>query len=138
MTVCQCCGQPAPAGQPTTPVNPEAALTAACDVLVMRALELLGKRIVRSERSRFRRMGDRPFHEAHVLWQPDPSMVDKALADAWTTVEQVLTDHGCCGVTVDQLTLVLDRYVRDMVVTMRGHSLQELRYRLGVYVGASA
>lgn len=125
-TTCKCCGGPA--------AHESVALVAACDMLVLRALELLGKRIVRLDRSRFARFTGRPFHEAHLMWQPDDKAVEQALADAWTTVDLVLDEHGCCGITVQQLTLILDRYVRDLVVTMTGHSTIELRYRLGVYI----
>lgn len=125
-TVCRCCGSPL--------VAESDPLVAACDVLVLRALELIGKRIVRLDRSRFNRIGDRPFHEAHVLWQPDDKAIDQALGDAWSAVELVLDEHGCCGITVEQLTLALDRYVRDLCLTMQGHTTTELRYRLGVFV----
>lgn len=128
VTVCECCGSPT--------VAESDPLVAACDMLVLRALELIGKRIVRLDRSRFARIGTRPFHEAHLMWQPDDKAIDQALADAWGSVELVLSEHGCCGITVDQLTLILDRYVRDLCVTMQGHSTTELRYRLGIYVDA--
>ena len=125
-TVCQCCGSES--------TDESAAIVAACDVLVLRALELIGKRIVRLDRSRFARMGDRPFHEAHLLWQPDEKAINQALSDAWQSVEVVCFEHGCCGVTPRQLTLVLDRYVRDLCVAMQGHSTTELRYRLALYI----
>lgn len=125
---CPCCGS-----STTAEHDP---LVAACDMLVVRALELIGKRVVRLDRSRFGRMGDRPFHEAHLLWQPDEKAIDQGLADAWTHVAAVLAEHGCCGITVDQLTLILDRYVRDLCLTMTGHSTLELRYRLDVFVPA--
>lgn len=126
--VCECCGSPA--------VAESDPLVAACDMLVLRALELIGKRIVRLDRSRFGRIGSRPFHEAHLMWQPDEKAIDQALADAWQSVGLVLSEHGCCGITVEQLTLILDRYVRDLCLTMQGHSTTELRYRLGIYVDA--
>ena len=126
--LCPCCG--------TVTVADHDPLVAACDVLVYRALELIGKRIVRIDRSRFGRMGDRPWHEAHLLWQPDDKCVDQGLADAWLSVDAVLSEHGCCGITTEQLTLILDRYVRDLCLTMQGHSTTELRYRLDVFVDA--
>lgn len=123
---CPYCGCETAAGDP---------LVAACDVLVLRALELVGKRLVRLDRSRYARMGDRPWHEAHVLWQADRNLVDKALADAWTSVPAVVAEHGCCSLTADQLAVVLDRYVRDCVDAMAGHDVGELRVRLGAYLG---
>lgn len=116
--------------------DPHDPLVAACDVLVLRALELIGKRIVRADRSRFGRIEERPWHEAHLLWQPDQMTVDKGLADAWSSVPMILAEHGCCGITSDQLTVVLDRYVRELIGTMTGHAVVDLRYRLGVVVGA--
>lgn len=124
---CPCCGAVRVAtGDP---------LVAAADVLVYRALELVGKRLVRVERSRYQRMDGRGWHEAHLLWQADDALVDKALAGAWEAVPAVLTEHGCCGATPEQMTLVLDRYVRDLLATGTGHSVTELRYRLGAYLG---
>lgn len=108
-------------------------LLAASDVLVLRALELIGKRIVRVERSRFGRMGDLGFHEVHVLWQPDQEMLEKSLAVAWTFVEQVVREHARADIDARQVVLVLDRYVRDLVQGMRAHDVMELRYRLEAF-----
>lgn len=124
---CPCCG--------TTHVSIGDPLVAVCDVLVLRALELIGKRVVRFERSRYQRMNGRAWHEAHLLWSPDSKAIDQGLAEAWDSVAWLLTEHGCCGATPDQVTLVLDRYVRDLCAAMQGHSTTELRYRLSAYVG---
>lgn len=125
--VCDCCGAPTiQAGDP---------LTAGADMLVIRALELVGKRIVKVERSRYRRMDGRPWHEAHLEWQPDEQLINAALAVAWDTVPVLVDGHGCCGLTADTLTAVLDRYVRDLLLTQQGHAVVELRYRLGAYAG---
>lgn len=123
---CPCCGAVWHEGDP---------LVAACDMLVLRALELVGKRLVRVERSRFRDLGGRPWHQAHTLWTPETSQVEKGLADAWTSVGAVLSEHGCCGLTPHQLTVVLDRYVRDLLTTGQAHDVAELRYRLSAYLG---
>jgi hypothetical protein len=109
------------------------ALIAACDVLVVRALELVGKRLVRVDRSRYARLAGRPFHEAHLLWQPDAEMLDKALAGAWTQVPQVVRDHSTSGVEPRWVSLALDRYVRDLVRASRGHEVDHLRYVLRVF-----
>lgn len=113
-------------------------LVAACDVLVLRALELVGSRIIRADRSRWSRFGDRPKHEAYLVWQADPDQIDRALDGAWTTVPLIVRDHGCCGLTVDEVVATLDRYVRDLVQTMTGHSVVELRYRMAAYLGVPA
>lgn len=126
--VCPCCRQRVEAAG----ADP---LVAACDMLVLRALELVGKRIVRADRSRYARMGDQPWHEAHLNWQPDPNTVDRGLAGAWDAVPVLLIEHGCCGLSPDQLVVVLDRYVRDLLAVGAGHAVGELRYRLGAYLG---
>lgn len=125
--VCPCCG--------TAHVSVGDPLVAVCDVLVLRALELIGKRVVRFERSRYQRMNGRPWHEAHLLWPADRKAVDQGLAEAWDQVAPLLAEHGCCGATPEQVALVLDRYVRDLCAVMQGHSTEELRYRLSAYVG---
>lgn len=112
-------------------------LVAACDVLVLRALELVGKRIARETRDRHARLREsgRPFHEAHLLWQADETTIDKGLASAWDSCDVILIEHGCCGATPSQVTQILDRYVRDLLLTGTGHAVEELRYRLGAYLG---
>lgn len=124
---CPTCGQ-----HIERPADP---LVAACDMLVVRALELLGKRVVtRARRGRWEQT-NLPWHQAHVLWQADGAQVNAALADAWTPVPEVIEEHGCCGASPAQLTAVLDRYVRDLVQMKMGHDVTELRYRLGAYLG---
>lgn len=108
-------------------------LLAACDVMVLRALELLGKRIVRVDRSRFGQMGDLAFYEAHCRWQPDGEMLDRALAQAWTFVDRVVHRHAGRGIAPREVELTLDRYVRDLVKGMRTHEVEELEYRLGAF-----
>lgn len=105
------------------------ALLAVCDVLVVRALESVGKRIVRVDRSRFSRMNGKPWHLAHTIWQPDESMMNKALHGAWDVVPAMLDSHGCCGVTSRQVTAMMDSYVRDLLITGTTHNLSDLRYR---------
>lgn len=116
----------------TAPVD-DRSLIAACDVLVLRALELIGKRVVRVERSRYARLGDRPFYEAHTIWQPDATQLDKALESAWDLVPHVVRVHGKPDVSLTEIRLVLDRYVRELVRSTRGHDVTELAYRLRAY-----
>ena len=113
-------------------VNPEgqsSALLAVCDVLVLKALETMGKWIVRADRSRFRALGTRPYYLAHTLWQPTDETVTKALRSAWDVVPALLDGHGCCDVTSIQVTAMLDSYVHDLVITGTPHRLRELAYR---------
>lgn len=105
------------------------------NVLVFKALEAMGKFIVRAERSRFKMLGNRPFHEAHTLWQAEDRTVDKALKNAWDVVPALLDVHGNAGVTPMQVTKMLDDYVHDLVVTGVPHSLEELAYRYEAKLG---
>lgn len=114
-------------------VQVDRGLAAACDVLVLRALELLGKRIVRVERSRFKRLGTLAFHEAHLLWQPDRDTLDKALASAWDYLPEVIQNHARNDISPTEVRLALERYIHDLVQMKRGHSVEELRYRLSVF-----
>lgn len=113
----------------------QAALLAVCDVLVVKALETMGKWIVRAERSRYRAKGTRPWHECHTLWQPTDDVVDKALRGAWDVVPAMLYVHGCCDVTPRQVTAVLDSYVHDLVITGTPHRVEELAYRFRARLG---
>lgn len=110
-------------------------LLAVADVLVVRALEAVGKRIVRAERSRFNRMGSRQWHEAHTVWPPEESSVVKTLANAWDVVPALLDTHGCCGVTSRQVTEMLDGYVRDLLITGTMHTFDQLRQRFSDRLG---
>lgn len=106
-------------------------LVAACDVLCLRVFEVVGKRIVRSDRSRYRRMAGVRWDEAHTLWQADPEAVERALSDAWTALPDVVARYGCWAWDVPQLTLVLDRYVRDTVYAGLQHDPDDLAFRMG-------
>lgn len=106
------------------------ALLAVSDVLVYRSLEVVGKRIVRAERRRFKLLGTRPWHEAHTLWLPDSNTVEKALAGAWDVVPALLSAHGACGSTPVNVTHALDRYVRLLLRTGQNHTVEALRTEL--------
>ncbi len=130
---CSCCGQH---------VSHESEpLVAASDLLVIRALELVGKRIVHTDRrtrgERVQRLAEEglPWHEAHTLWPADTDTIEKGLAVAWDPVALVLLEHGCCGATPEQITLLLDRYARDLLLTQTPHRVAELRLRLAAYLG---
>lgn len=106
------------------------ALLAVSDVLVYRSLEVVGKRIVRAERRRFKLLGNRPWHEAHTLWMPDASTVEKALNGAWDVVPALLSAHGACGTTPVNVTQILDRYVRFLLRQGQPHTVEALRAEL--------
>lgn len=115
-------------------------LVAACDVLVHRALEMVGKRVLGSDRRRYadRRMDGRPLWDVHLVWQPAAGQVDKALAAAWVLVPPVVASHGPAGADPAEVAAVLDRYVRELIVEGRAHLLEDLRYRLGAYTAQPA
>ena len=107
------------ASLPDTALTP---LVAACDVLVLKALEAVGKRLVRSDRARYRVLGTRPFHEAHCLWEAPPALVDKALRSAWDVVPSL-----CMHVPdIPNLTSVLDMYVKAVIQAQKPHDVNDL------------
>lgn len=108
-----------------------------CDALVLKALEALGKYVVRADRSRFKVLGDRPWHVAHTLWPPDDRLVSKALRSAWAVVPASVALRAL-PVEPARLALVLDEYVHDLAVTGTPHRPEELRLRLAVRLGIGA
>lgn len=122
---CPCCG-----AFSLTQDEATAAILGVADVLTYKALESMGKWIVRAERSRFRTLGTRPWHEAHTIWQPDERTVFKALKNAWDVIPPLLEVHGCCEVTPRQMTTMLDEYVHDLSITGTPHRIDELMYRM--------
>lgn len=128
--VCPVCG-----ARSIAPEGASSALLAVCDVLVLKALEQLGKRIVRDERTRFRLFGTRPWHEAHTIWPATDAYVSKALTRAWDVVPALLDTHGCCGVTSGQVADMLDSYVHDLVITSTPHTIVELAHRFEAKLG---
>jgi hypothetical protein len=121
---CVCCGA---LSIPTAVAD--SMLFALCDMLVIKALEVTGKRIVRSNRARYNGKGDTPWHECHSLWRPDGMMTDKGLENAWDLVPVMLAGHGLRQVTPQQVVGMLDRYARDLLITGVKHNQVDLRYR---------
>lgn len=111
-------------------------LIAVGDTLVIKALETMGKRLVRIERSRYQIIGDAPFHLAHTVWQVDDGEASKSLRGAWDVVPLLIERH-CrgCGVEAAAVVEVLDDYVHDLVITGTPHHTEELGYRLGSRLG---
>lgn len=127
---CPLCG-----ARSIAPEGASSALLAVCDVLVLKVLETIGKKIIREERSRFRTFAQRPWHEAHTLWPVRADGVSRSLERAWDVVPALLDTHGCCGVTSRQVSGMLDEYVRDLVTTGTAHGVQELAYRFSSRLG---
>jgi hypothetical protein len=131
---CTCCGS-----YTGETLSTSSQILAVSDVLVVRALEAVGKRIVRAERARYQKMGARLWHEAHTVWPPPPddSAVSRTLASAWEIVPVLLQTHGHPGATSRQVTELLDAYVRDLLITGTAHTFAELRYRFAHNLGIS-
>ena len=112
------------------------ALLAVSDVLVVKALESMGKRLVRMDRARFRVLGDQPFPLAHTIWQADDETVAKAIKGAWDVVPVLIETHGGdCEVEASDVAVVLNEYVHDLVITGPPHCLPELSYRFASRMG---
>jgi hypothetical protein len=109
-----------------------AALLDVCDVLVLKALDALGRKIVRQPRSRFKEFGGKPWHVAHIQWRPDPKDVDRTLDSAWDVLPALLTPRraDALGVSAEVLTKCLDEYVRLLLERGLEHELRSLRYWL--------
>jgi hypothetical protein len=110
-------------------------LSAACDMAVIRALELVGKRVARHGRARYGAMtrSGTEWHEAHTVWLPEPSMVDAALSGAWAVLPRMMKDHGCCALVEPDLYRLLDSYVRELVFAQRPHTFEALEARLAAH-----
>lgn len=114
------------------PVAEATTLLAVCDVLVVKVLEVLGRRIVRSPRSRFQEIEATgvPWHRAHMLWMPDDELVELVLRGAWDVVPALLTAHGSCGLPPEAVARELDSYVHDLAVSGTPHTFEQLAERL--------
>ncbi|HLR43872.1 MAG TPA: hypothetical protein VK065_01645 [Brevibacterium sp.] len=114
-------------------------LVAVADTLVIKALEMMGKRLVRVERSRYRIIGDAPFHLAHTIWQVDDIEVSRSLRGAWDIVPLLIERHcEACGFRAETVIRVLDDYVHDLVITGTPHSTEELEQRFAVRLEVTA
>lgn len=102
------------------------ALVAVVDVLVVKALEAVGKRVVRADRARFNALKGRPFHEAHVLWPTDIVTVSKATKGAWDVVPALLDNHGCPGIESGRVVTLLEAYVSQVATHGVPHRLDRL------------
>jgi len=103
-------------------------LLAVCDVLTIKALESVGKRLVRTDRSRFKVMQGRPYYLAHTIWTPDDSEVAKSLKGAWDVAKTLIERHSE-AYSATAVTVMLNEYVHDLCITGTPHSVDELAYR---------
>ncbi len=129
---CPICGHPSAHDQSQV-------LLAVCDVLVIKALESMGKWILRvGGRSRFGEAAALgvPLYQAHTRWAIESDLiVAKALRGAWDVIPAMLDHHGCCDISSAIVTTMLDEYVHDLVLTGSPHTLAELHYRFETRLG---
>lgn len=110
-------------------------LLAVCDVLVFKALETLGRRLVRVNRARAYILPKGSLHRAHIQWTPDDELVTKALKGAWDVVPALLSVYGTTDLAPETVTEMLDSYVHDLAITATDHTLSELEYRFETRLG---
>lgn len=112
------------------------ALFALSDLLVLKALEVVGKRIVRVSRTRYNLREGRPWHESHALWRPDGPMMDKGLENAWDLVPVLIDSQGLSATVAPTVVVnMLDRYTRDLLMAGQPHSVRLLRARFEKVLG---
>jgi len=100
--------------QPDEAPPPGDGLTAACEIAVLRALELAGGRLVPH-----RERGDTPRHQLHTrVAAADRGTADKALADAWTHLPVIAQAFN---LPVDRLHILLNGYVMELITRGREH-----------------
>ena len=96
-----------------------------CDVLALRALENLGKWIIRHDRSRPKQWRGKPLYTAHTNWRPDSAMVTKSLRGAWDVVP-TLVSRWAPDVDEERLMNALDLYVHGLAMNAVEHDLSLL------------
>jgi hypothetical protein len=137
-------GAPAPSGEADVAAEPatgervppaqDEALTAACDGLVVRALERAGARLVNAAR----RAGvdvsevDAPAVAHTMLSATEVASLDHLLADAWDRTSLIGLRYR---VSAESLTACLDSYTRALIATGRPHEYDRLAAALGVAGG---
>lgn len=115
-------------------------LVAACDVLILRALETAGRLIYgRSRRADHRgALEDVPPHLVHTVRRPTPDEVERILAQSWGQLATVHDWYGCCGWTMTDLRDVLGDHLRRCLEQGRAHEHDDLAQAMGLTTTASA
>ncbi|MGW4718262.1 hypothetical protein [Nocardia sp. NPDC004260] len=101
-------------------------LTSVCEMAVLRALEVAGKRGRNSSRQN-RELLSMPPHEQHTAMclARRPEDCDRLLPGAWDHLRIVLPGR-------DRIITAVDWYVRQLIVTRRAHTSEDLRRVLAV------
>lgn len=94
-------------------------LECAAHFAVLRALEIVGKRLIaRNHRGRYR---DLPAYQLHTVVHVPETDVDRLLDQAWNTLSELLGDQGAAVVAA------VDGYTRDLLRSGQPHTLDWLR-----------
>lgn len=110
-------------------------LVIGCHLLVLRVLEVLGKRIVRVPRSRYEALGDVPVEYAHTMWRARARDVDAVLDGAWRHVPALLAIYAPHDADATrEVQQRLDRVVREVVAEQRPPHRADVRFALSVLV----
>ncbi|MBF6298219.1 hypothetical protein IU459_11775 [Nocardia amamiensis] len=101
-------------------------LTSVCEMAVLRALEVAGKRARNSSRTN-RELLAMPPHEQHTArcLARHPEECDRLLPAAWDHLRIVLPDQP-------KVITAVDWYVRQLIVTRKPHTSEDLRCVLAV------
>jgi hypothetical protein len=108
-----------------------AEFAAACEVVVQRALEMAGKRLVGRDRHKLTGLAAWEYHTAPG-YAVTPASVPRLLVDAFTTVP-VLANR--LDVDPQQLEAVLTGYVGDRLTCAARHDPQVLHAHLAALLG---
>lgn len=103
------------------PDTNEAAMLAACEVLVFRALERAGNRLKNKIQRKIPGVG---AAETYMFHKVDTGTLDFVLEDAWTAVDRFANKYGVNG---QHLTDCLDAYTRAILVEQKAHDPEMMR-----------
>jgi hypothetical protein len=99
----------------------EAAMLAACEVLVFRALERAGNRLKNKTQ---RKIPGVAASETYMFHKVDTGTLDFVLEDAWSAVDRFATRWGVNG---ERLITCLDAYTRAILVEQKPHDPAMMR-----------
>lgn len=104
---------------------------AICDALVLRVLEITGRRIASHDRSRFKALAtqDEQLSAAHVHWPLSKEQAVKHLNTAWDSLPVLMNEYNP-QLASENVATVLQRYTVDLLTTGTRHSSDQLKTAL--------
>lgn len=99
----------------------DAALAAASEVLVFRALERAGNRLKNKIQRKIPGVG---AAETYMFYKVDTGTLDFVLEDAWASVDRFAAKHGA---NPERLTASLDAYTRAIIMEQKPHDEAMMR-----------